>query len=81
MLTTNTICKSACLSATNKPTAVVTEDSHVFQLLTHHADDTDKSHNLYMVTSKQDGVHYYSESESEFRPLRSLALPARFQWV
>ena len=45
------ICMLACLSTTANPTAVFSEDSDVFQLLTHHADT--KQHNLYMVTSKQ----------------------------
>lgn len=45
------ICMSACLHAKEKPTAVVAEDSDVFQLLTHHANIADKD--LYMVTSKQ----------------------------
>ena len=45
------ICMLACLSATKKPTAVVAEDSDIFQLMTHHATGT--SENLYMVTSKQ----------------------------
>jgi len=47
------ICILACLSSLTKPTAVVAEDSDVFQLLVHHVDTTDQSENLYMVTSKQ----------------------------
>jgi len=47
------ICMLACLSATKKPTAVVADDTDVFQLMTHHADVTDMTENLYMVTSKQ----------------------------
>ena len=47
------ICTVACLSAITKPTAVVAEDSDVFQLLVYHADATGRSENLYMVTSKQ----------------------------
>ena len=37
--------------AEKTPTAVIAEDSDVFQLMTHHADVTDE--NLYMMTSKQ----------------------------
>ena len=45
------ICKMACASAVRHPTAVVAEDTDVFQLLTHHASPTD--FNLYMITAKQ----------------------------
>ena len=45
------ICKMACASAIRQPTAVVAEDTDVFQLLTHHASPTD--FNLYMITAKQ----------------------------
>ena len=48
-----TICKLACLSAATKPTAVVAEDSDIFQLMVHHADKTDQSENLYIITSRQ----------------------------
>ena len=41
----------ACASAVRQPTAVVAEDTDVFQLLTHHASPTD--FNLYMITAKQ----------------------------
>ena len=44
------ICKLACLSAAEKPTAVIAEDSDVFQLLTHHVDVSPP--NLYMITAK-----------------------------
>ena len=47
------ICMLACSSATSKPTAVVAEDTDVFQLLIHYADITDHSQNMYMVTAKQ----------------------------
>jgi hypothetical protein len=47
------ICKLACLSALKKPTAVVAEDTDVLQLLVHHADSTEQSEQLYMVTGKQ----------------------------
>lgn len=46
------ICMLACLSAKNSRTAVVAEDTDVFQLMIHHADATDNSNNLYMVTAK-----------------------------
>lgn len=45
------ICKMACASAVRQPTAVVAEDTDVFQLLTHYASPTD--FNLYMITAKQ----------------------------
>lgn len=45
------ICKMACASAVRQPTAVVAEDTDVFQLLTHHASPTDC--NLHMITAKQ----------------------------
>ena len=45
------ICNMACASAIRQPTAVVAEDTDVFQLLTHHASPTD--FNLYMITAKQ----------------------------
>ena len=41
----------ACASTVRQPTAVVAEDTNVFQLLTHHASPTD--FNLYMITTKQ----------------------------
>ena len=44
------ICKLACLSAAEKPTAVIAEDTDVFQLLTHHVDVS--ASNLYMITAK-----------------------------
>lgn len=37
-----TICMEACRSAFYKPTAVVAEDTDVFQLLVHHSDPTDR---------------------------------------
>lgn len=43
----------ACFSASTKPTAVVAEDSDIFQLLLHHADIKDGSCNLYMLTTRQ----------------------------
>lgn len=46
-----TICRSACVSTATKPTAVVAEDSDVFQLMVHHVDDT--QFDLYMVMAKQ----------------------------
>ena len=45
------ICKMACVSAVRQPTAVVAEDTDVFQLLTHYASPTD--FNLYMITTKR----------------------------
>ena len=45
------ICKMACASAVRQPTAVVAEETDMFQLLTHHASPTD--FNLYMITAKQ----------------------------
>ena len=45
------ICKMACASAVRQLTAVVAEDTDVFQLLTHYASPTD--FNLYMITAKQ----------------------------
>jgi len=44
------ICKMACASVVRQPTAVVAEDTHVFQLLTHYANPMD--FNLYMITAK-----------------------------
>lgn len=46
-----TICKMACSSSTEKPTAVIADDTDVFQLLIHHANAED--FDLYMVMSKQ----------------------------
>jgi len=46
-----TISRLACQSAQDKPTAVVAEDTDIFQLMIHHTDAT--NNNLYMVTSKQ----------------------------
>lgn len=43
------ICKLACLSAAEKPMAIVAKDT-VFQLLTHHVDIS--ASNLYMITAK-----------------------------
>lgn len=45
------ICKMASASAVRQPTAVVPEDTDMFQQLTHHASPTD--FNLYMITAKQ----------------------------
>ena len=44
------IYKMACASSVRQPTAVIAEDTDVFQLLTHHASPTD--FNLYMTTMK-----------------------------
>ena len=46
-----TICKMACSSSNEKPTAVIADDADVFQLLIHHANAED--FDLYMVMSKQ----------------------------
>ena len=45
------ICKMAYASTVRQPTAVVAEDTDVFQLLTHHTSPTD--FNLHMITAKQ----------------------------
>ena len=45
------ICKMACASAIRQPTAVVAEDTDVFQLLTQHASRRD--FNLYTITTKK----------------------------
>ena len=45
-----TTCKVACASALRQPTAVVAEDTEVFQLLAHYANPMD--FNLYMITAK-----------------------------
>ena len=47
----NAICRLACLSAKDRETAVIAEDSDIFQLLTYHVKP--RSSNVYMVTSKQ----------------------------
>ena len=47
------ICMLACFAAKKSRTAVVAEDSDVFQLMIHHANTSDNNENLYMDTAKQ----------------------------
>ena len=44
------IALSACASSVMKPTAVIAEDSDIFQLLLHHCDDTNSTDDIYFVT-------------------------------
>ena len=49
----NRICMVECFAVKKRRTAVVAEDSDVLQLMIHHANATDNSENICMVTAKQ----------------------------
>ena len=73
-----TICKMACCFSTERPTAVVAEDSDVFQLMTHHANSQD--FNLYMVTAIEGYCVYHNlEEEAGSINIRRSSLYARRQ--